>query len=199
MGYEFDFEFSAITLPDWEIVGAQNLLVSPVLDDGGRIAKLRDIQELRGIMAHWQGAYSILRFFAEPVNRVLSLADSTETWVRCTKWGHWVAFGLIVSRFGIPLNGETIGRTCSASQLENYCRPTNGRQDNVNAFLFRGQLAMRLSRVSLQPDGVLAVFRRGVADFAPSFANSQDVAFVNANKLTGRDAMVVDWAGNSIS
>lgn len=95
-GYEVAFELFTLTLPDDKIIGAQNLLGPPAFNPGNRIATLRDIQELREDMAHWKGGDLIWRFFAEPVNRTLSFADSTEPWIRRIRWEHWRCFWSVV-------------------------------------------------------------------------------------------------------
>ena len=65
---------------------------SPICDPGNRIATLLDIQELRVNMTHWQGENLIRRFFSEPINRILPFSDSTETWIRRSRWDHWHCF-----------------------------------------------------------------------------------------------------------
>ena len=96
LGYELGMGLFVITMPDGEIIGSQNLLDSPAYGHGDRIVTLRDIQELRGNMANWKGANLIWRFFAEPANRMMSFADSTETWIRCSQWDRWRCFWYVV-------------------------------------------------------------------------------------------------------
>ena len=86
LGYEVDFGKFTIALPGEKAVGAHVLIESPPFGPGSRIAIICDIQELRGNIAHWQGANTIWGFFAEPANRMLSFADITETWIRCSNW-----------------------------------------------------------------------------------------------------------------
>ena len=47
-------------------------------------------------MAHWQGENHIWRFLAEPVNRMLPFADSTEPWIRCNRWDAWRCLWLVI-------------------------------------------------------------------------------------------------------
>ena len=75
--------------PKVGIIGAQVLSHPPVFAPGNRLVYMRDIQELRGAMTHWQGARCIWGLHAEPVNRALSFSDSTETWIRCNQWEVW--------------------------------------------------------------------------------------------------------------
>ena len=96
LGYELDLDLFTITLPDGEIIGAQNLLDSAAFGPGNRIVTLRDIRELRGNTTHWQGENLICRFFDEPVNRMLPFADSTETWIRRSRWDHWRCFWYVI-------------------------------------------------------------------------------------------------------
>ena len=97
--YELDFELFTINLHGEKIIGAQNLLDSAAFDPGNRIVTLRDIQELRGDMARWQGANLTWRFFAEPVNQMLPFADSTESWIRCSQRGRWRCFWSVIFFF----------------------------------------------------------------------------------------------------
>ena len=66
-----------IPLPDGKIIGAQVLIDYPTFGPGNRIVTLRDIQELRGNIINGQGANAIWRFFAAPIGRAFSFADST--------------------------------------------------------------------------------------------------------------------------
>ena len=85
-----------IALPGEKIIGAQVLIQPPSLTPGNRLVSLHDVQELRGNMTHWQGANHIWRFLADPINRMLSYADSTETWIRRGQWGVWRCFWSVV-------------------------------------------------------------------------------------------------------
>ena len=85
LGYEVGFGNCAIDLHIVNIIAAQVLIQSPV----SLVGSIRDVQELRANMTHWQWANSICRFFGDPANRMLSYADSTATWILFNQWDFW--------------------------------------------------------------------------------------------------------------
>ena len=61
IGYPVDFSERTITLPNYEITGARNLVDFPRFDLSDRPVTLRDIQELRGNVTRWNGANDVWR------------------------------------------------------------------------------------------------------------------------------------------
>ena len=88
-------QFTA-ALPGEKIIGAQILIDPPSFDPGNRIVTLREVQELRGDITHWQCSSLTWRFFDESVSRMLPFADGTEKWIWRRRWGRRRCFRPVI-------------------------------------------------------------------------------------------------------
>ena len=200
IGYELDSNLFAITLPDAKIIGARNLLESSVCDPGNRISTLRDVQELRVNMTHWQGSNLICRFFAEPVNRMLSFADSNETWIRCSKYDHWHCFSSVIFFLRDLAKRENEWKNLFCGTIEELLpihKRLSGPRQCLPVLWTNGDAT--LTRFPAINWRAREFSSEEISDFISAFANSQDLSYINENELIAQAAMVVEWAGSSIS
>ena len=200
LGYEVDFENFTITLPSEKIIGAQVLLQSPCFTPGNRLLSLHDVQELRGNMTHWQGANHIWRFLAEPINRMLSYADSTETWIRCSQWDTWHCYWSVIFFLReMALKHQEVWTNLFKGHLEELLpvhKRISGPTQCLPILWTTGDAT--LTRFAAINWRTREFFSEPVKDFIAPFQRVMHDPCINENELVAQAAMIVEWAGKSI-
>ena len=198
-GYEVNFSNFAITLHGEKVIGTPTLIQFPSFTPGNRWVLLHETHELRGNMAHWEGANRILRFLAEPVNRMLSLADSTETWTRRNQWGAWNCFWSVVHFLrGLSIGNQVVWQCLRMGHLEELLpirKRLSGPTQRIHILWATGDSA--LSRFASINWRNRECFSEPVGDFISPFQLVLRESRKNGNESIAHDAMIAGRSGSS--
>ena len=96
LGFGGNVNSLRIALPTPRIVYAEEVINRAVFTPGNRIIPVRKVQELRGIINHWDYADRFWKYWTDPINALLIYSDSAGTWIRSDNDQVWIALWNLV-------------------------------------------------------------------------------------------------------
>ena len=91
-GFHVNVETDEMRLPGANIDGASLTIHKPDFDHGNTVVLLKRMQELRGLVTHYNNCNHKWKISARPIDEILAYADVCSMWTRCDESSYWASF-----------------------------------------------------------------------------------------------------------